>query len=249
MVSTDPADTVDASTPRDLVVITEDPTGHTTAVSTTTAIGDIDPTSTTTRNIHTSSTAHVTACDVIQDQLDCVVRTRIPSHFGDFSMLLYRHTTSRLRPDHSTRILAEKEHYALVYGGGIHSASLLEQTAGSLAGVGASAAVIIGSDGGDRHRHHHHLDGRSPLATTLATTTATTTTTTITSTPTPPFGCPPPLVRIHSECFTGEVLHSTRCDCGDQLEKAMRLLSQQDRGVIVYLKQEGRGIGLAEKLK
>jgi GTP cyclohydrolase II len=57
------------------------------------------------------------------------------------------------------------------------------------------------------------------------------------------------LVRIHSECFTGDVLGSHRCDCGDQLHAAMRLVAREERGVILYLRQEGRGIGLAEKLK
>ncbi|KAM0750765.1 hypothetical protein T439DRAFT_325824 [Meredithblackwellia eburnea MCA 4105] len=59
----------------------------------------------------------------------------------------------------------------------------------------------------------------------------------------------PPLVRIHSECFTGEVIGSQRCDCGEQLDEAFRLITLQGRGVIVYLRQEGRGIGLLEKLR
>ncbi|KAI8335449.1 GTP cyclohydrolase II-domain-containing protein [Chlamydoabsidia padenii] len=58
-----------------------------------------------------------------------------------------------------------------------------------------------------------------------------------------------PLVRVHSECFTGETVHSGRCDCGEQLDEAMRQLQLAGRGVIVYLRQEGRGIGLLEKLK
>lgn len=57
------------------------------------------------------------------------------------------------------------------------------------------------------------------------------------------------LVRIHSECFTGDVLSSQRCDCGEQLAAAMALIAAEGRGVIVYLRQEGRGIGLAEKLR
>lgn len=59
----------------------------------------------------------------------------------------------------------------------------------------------------------------------------------------------PPLVRIHSECYTGETAWSARCDCGEQLDEAARLMSLHDGGVIVYLRQEGRGIGLSEKLK
>lgn len=57
------------------------------------------------------------------------------------------------------------------------------------------------------------------------------------------------LVRVHSECFTGDVLGSQRCDCGEQLHQAMRLIAQAGRGVIIYLRQEGRGIGLADKLR
>ena len=57
------------------------------------------------------------------------------------------------------------------------------------------------------------------------------------------------LVRIHSECFTGDVLGSRRCDCGEQLQRAMELLAEAQQGVVLYLRQEGRGIGLAEKLR
>lgn len=57
------------------------------------------------------------------------------------------------------------------------------------------------------------------------------------------------LVRVHSECFTGDVLGSHRCDCGPQLDRALELIAAEGRGVVVYLRQEGRGIGLGEKLK
>lgn len=56
-------------------------------------------------------------------------------------------------------------------------------------------------------------------------------------------------VRVHSECFTGDVLGSLRCDCGDQLHKALQIINLEGRGMVIYLPQEGRGIGLAEKLK
>ena len=61
-------------------------------------------------------------------------------------------------------------------------------------------------------------------------------------------GDSPVLVRVHSECFTGDVLGSQRCDCGPQLHEAMRMVEQEGRGVILYMRQEGRGIGLANKL-
>lgn len=57
------------------------------------------------------------------------------------------------------------------------------------------------------------------------------------------------LVRIHSECFTGDVLGSLRCDCGEQLHRAMQLIAAEGAGVVVYLRQEGRGIGLLDKLR
>lgn len=58
-----------------------------------------------------------------------------------------------------------------------------------------------------------------------------------------------PLIRMHSSCFTGDVLGSLRCDCGDQLHMAMKMISDSGAGVVVYLPQEGRGIGLVSKLK
>lgn len=57
------------------------------------------------------------------------------------------------------------------------------------------------------------------------------------------------LTRIHSECLTGDVLGSVRCDCGDQYAKAMEMIAKEGRGVLVYLRQEGRGIGLINKIK
>lgn len=62
-------------------------------------------------------------------------------------------------------------------------------------------------------------------------------------------GEPPPLVRIHSECLTGDVFHSLRCDCRAQLELSMSLIAQEGRGLLIYEHQEGRGIGLLNKLR
>ena len=57
------------------------------------------------------------------------------------------------------------------------------------------------------------------------------------------------LVRVHSECLTGDVFHSKRCDCGSQLNETMRQIAEEGRGVVVYMRQEGRGIGLASKIR
>lgn len=59
----------------------------------------------------------------------------------------------------------------------------------------------------------------------------------------------PPLVRMHSSCFTGDLIDSLRCDCGDQLRMALQVISNEGRGALVYLPQEGRGIGLAQKIR
>ena len=62
-------------------------------------------------------------------------------------------------------------------------------------------------------------------------------------------GDAPVLVRVHSECLTGDVFHSRRCDCGSQLEKALSTIRAEQRGVFVYMRQEGRGIGLINKMR
>ncbi|MBI5837429.1 MAG: bifunctional 3,4-dihydroxy-2-butanone-4-phosphate synthase/GTP cyclohydrolase II [Candidatus Eisenbacteria bacterium] len=101
--------------------------------------------------------------------VECVVRTRIPTPFGEFGLCLYE---SRLESDH---------HVALVRG---------------------------------------DVRGKEPV-----------------------------LVRVHSQCLTGDVLHSLRCDCGEQRDEAMKRIARAGRGVFLYMRQEGRGIGLANKLR
>jgi GTP cyclohydrolase II len=59
----------------------------------------------------------------------------------------------------------------------------------------------------------------------------------------------PPLVRLHSECLTGDALGSLRCDCGPQLQEALRRIAAEGRGAVLYLRQEGRGIGLGNKIR
>jgi GTP cyclohydrolase II len=63
------------------------------------------------------------------------------------------------------------------------------------------------------------------------------------------FGGKPPLVRLHSECLTGDVFGSLKCDCGPQLKEALRIIGAEGGGVLLYLRQEGRGIGLANKVR
>ncbi|HEX4871684.1 MAG TPA: GTP cyclohydrolase II [Nevskiaceae bacterium] len=60
---------------------------------------------------------------------------------------------------------------------------------------------------------------------------------------------PPPLIRLHSECLTGDALFSLRCDCGFQLRAALQAIAEAGRGAVLYLRQEGRGIGLGNKLR
>jgi 3,4-dihydroxy 2-butanone 4-phosphate synthase/GTP cyclohydrolase II len=57
------------------------------------------------------------------------------------------------------------------------------------------------------------------------------------------------MVRVHSKCLTGDVFHSMRCDCGAQLDAAMTRIAEEGRGILLYLNQEGRGIGLANKIR
>ncbi len=64
-----------------------------------------------------------------------------------------------------------------------------------------------------------------------------------------PGGASDLLVRVHSECFTGDVLGSRRCDCGEQLRQSLQLIAAAERGLVIYLRQEGRGIGLLNKLR
>ncbi len=59
----------------------------------------------------------------------------------------------------------------------------------------------------------------------------------------------PVLVRVHSSCATGDIFASQRCECGDQLHRAMKLIEEEGRGAVIYLNQEGRGIGLMDKIK
>ncbi|KAJ2803159.1 GTP cyclohydrolase II [Coemansia guatemalensis] len=174
----------------------------------------------------------------------CQVRARIPYPGGHFYLHAY-HTNED-----------KKEHLAIVFGDDIRSASLEEPREGEsdmdrrIRGASTGALRrLVGDDIANRRIHNtdssdsdgeqvddeytrcFELDPAEVFAASrLSVVDA-------------------PLVRIHSECFTGETVSSVRCDCGYQLAEAMRLIQQEGRGVIVYLRQEGRGIGLLEKLK
>ncbi|KAJ3207919.1 GTP cyclohydrolase II [Entophlyctis luteolus] len=144
-------------------------------------------------------------------QVQCVVRTRIPSEFGNATHSLLMYTNNE----------DSSEHLALVFGyslgpSGIWSKSL--------------EAVREGETPRERVRR-----GALPAG----------------GVPSPALsenGDDAPLARIHSCCFTGETLGSLRCDCREQLVEAMKMMGNEGRGIILYLIQEGRGIGLREKM-
>ncbi|KAF2863638.1 hypothetical protein K470DRAFT_254917 [Piedraia hortae CBS 480.64] len=169
----------------------------------------------------TSSEPRPSALDAPLPVVRCEVRARIPTKWRqDMWLHLYSNNVDN------------KEHLALVFGPYIWSKGLFEERPGETE-----------SDRLTRGAYHARLyPGR------------------ISSAGPEPKESPelanvPPLVRIHSECYTGETVQSIRCDCGEQLDEAARIMclpatpTDINGGVIVYLRQEGRGIGLQEKLK
>lgn len=156
-------------------------------------------------------------------EVNCVVRARIPTVTGSEMFLhLYQNDVDN------------KEHLAIVFGPNIRSRSLDAPRPGET----ELDRMIRGAYVGRLHpgRTSSRIDPQNNAPTSLGS---------------GPIAQDPPLVRIHSECYTGETAWSARCDCGEQLDEAARLmsLSSSPGGVIVYLRQEGRGIGLGEKLK
>ena len=164
--------------------------------------------------------------------VDCVVRARIPTVTGA-EMFLHLYQNS----------IDNKEHLAIVFGPHIRSRSLDAPRAGET----ELDRMIRGAYTGRLHpgRTSSRIDPE------VSTSQNNTPTSAPRSTPTEPSTPSAPLVRIHSECYTGETAWSARCDCGEQLDEAARLMSlpSSTGGVIIYLRQEGRGIGLGEKLK
>ncbi|KAJ2255018.1 GTP cyclohydrolase II [Coemansia sp. RSA 455] len=171
-------------------------------------------------------------------QAECQVRARIPYPGGHFYLHLY-HTDED-----------DKEHLAIVFGDDIRSETLESAKPGESdmdrrirgASTGALRRLVQKDIA---RRQLPDCSGQGPALSKMG----------FEPDPVDSFVAPrvslvnAPLVRIHSECFTGETVSSVRCDCGYQLAEAMRLIQQEGRGVIVYLRQEGRGIGLLEKLK
>ncbi|CAO3572114.1 unnamed protein product [Mortierella alpina] len=157
----------------------------------------------------------------------CTARARIPTPDGsEYFLHIYENTRDK------------KEHLAFVFGDAIRSQSLDQvqpnETEMDRVKRGAYVGRLRGtvaaeSEGGQQQGALEYSTGSvgpAPASSSLV-----------------------PLARIHSECFTGEIGHSARCDCGEQLDEAIRLMKAEGSGVVVYLRQEGRGIGLGEKLK
>ncbi|CRK29901.1 hypothetical protein BN1708_018388, partial [Verticillium longisporum] len=164
-------------------------------------------------------------------KVQCIVRARIPTVAGT-EMFLHLYSND----------VDNKEHLAIVFGRQIRSTSL--------------DAVQPGETEMDRMVRGAYTGRLFPGRTTSGMASGTDSTPDSASkeqgeeAPAAPTG--PPLVRIHSECYTGETAWSARCDCGEQLDEAARLMSlpgNHNGGIIIYLRQEGRGIGLGEKLK
>ncbi|KAF9391048.1 GTP cyclohydrolase II [Podila verticillata] len=161
----------------------------------------------------------------------CTARARIPTPDGsEYFLHIYENAKDK------------KEHMAFVFGDAIRSRSLdkvhRNETELDRVKRGAYSGRLrntVATEGGDAA-----MDGSNSIDDyTVAGSSSS-------SLPSPSIV---PLARIHSECFTGEIGHSARCDCGEQLDEAIRLMKAEGSGVVVYLRQEGRGIGLAEKLK
>ncbi|KAK0121462.1 GTP cyclohydrolase II [Cadophora gregata] len=156
--------------------------------------------------------------------VNCVVRARIPTTIGGTGTEMFLHLYQNSEDS--------KEHLAIVFGNSIRSTSLDRVREGETEMDRLIRGAYTGrlypgrttssmAEGGDSGKAADD-EKREP-----------------------------PLVRIHSECYTGETVWSARCDCGEQLDEAARLMSMPGSGggVIIYLRQEGRGIGLGEKLK
>ncbi|CAK7274283.1 GTP cyclohydrolase II [Sporothrix epigloea] len=158
-------------------------------------------------------------------EVECIVRARIPTVNGT-QMFLHLYTNN----------VDKKEHLAIVFGEHIRSKSLDAPRPGET----ERERMTRGAYTGVLYPGRTDSGMLSPSEAASS------------STRTRNEEYAAPLVRVHSECYTGETVWSARCDCGEQLDEAARLMSlpsNKTGGVIIYLRQEGRGIGLGEKLK
>lgn len=155
-------------------------------------------------------------------KVQCIVRCRIPTEDNRGTFYLHYYINNK----------DGEHHMAIVYGDDLKSATLEADRKGETDFDRIARGAAVGPA-----RQITDATGKPPLL-------GNTTTPANDSTPRPP-----PLVRIHSACFTGETVGSARCDCAEQLQEAMRQIQEEGRGVVVYLRQEGRGIGLADKMR
>lgn len=162
-------------------------------------------------------------------EVKCIARARIPTVQGpEIFLHLYENNVDN------------KEHLAIVFGEDIRSRTLFKKHAGETQLERMTRGAYVGklfpgrelADVDEKSGRELHFDEEGNLIREAATT----------------FN-EQVLARIHSECYTGETAWSARCDCGEQFNEAGRLMGESGHGCIVYLRQEGRGIGLGEKLK
>ncbi|KAJ9662837.1 GTP cyclohydrolase II [Coniosporium apollinis] len=177
--------------------------------------------------------------------VECVVRARIPTTTGQ-EMFLHLYTND----------VDNKEHLAIVFGSNIRSRSLDAPRPGESERDRMIRGAYVGrlhpGRTSSRLEQLRREEGGGPTSAPRQINEPSSSSNSSVDgadESTDPDEPQPPLVRIHSECYTGETVWSARCDCGEQLDEAARLMQVSGGGVIVYLRQEGRGIGLAEKLK
>ncbi|OWB82138.1 hypothetical protein B5S33_g760 [[Candida] boidinii] len=163
--------------------------------------------------------------------VECIARARIPTTQGP-EIFLHLYSNN----------IDNKEHLAIVFGEDIRSKSLYKKRKNETQNDRMTRGAYIGrlypgrklADKDEKLNIESKFDNDGNL---------------IYEKDCQDFSKKPTLVRIHSECYTGETAWSARCDCGEQFDEAGRLMGENGHGCIVYLRQEGRGIGLGEKLK
>ncbi|VEU22049.1 DEKNAAC103028 [Brettanomyces naardenensis] len=161
--------------------------------------------------------------------VECIARARIPTTQGP-EIFLHMYSNN----------VDKKEHLAIVFGEDIRSRSLFKRRSDDTQSARMTRGAYVGrlypgrkmADKDERLGLEMHFDTNGDILPDEL-----------------QIHRDPTLVRIHSECYTGETAWSARCDCGEQFDEAGRLMGQNGHGCIVYLRQEGRGIGLGEKLK